>query len=217
MEENTADRLLRETDDLRDVTPVVDVPGMSSPKVCQFLNRLVAHLPPGERYLEVGTWQGLTLLSAAYGNLDKVCIGCDKFRLWGRWTGLGWAARRAFQANLQRLRRHCGYVHLYEMSDHQLFARRLVQGPIGVYFYDGDHSRAGTRRGIADAAPLLSRRAVVLVDDWNISEVRQGARDGLRDGRLAVLWQRELPGDHTRAGWWNGLGAFFVERAPGLA
>jgi hypothetical protein len=212
MDENIAERLLRQSDDFHGVGPVVDVPGMSSPKVCSFLNQLVAHLPAGERYLEVGTWQGLTLLSAAYGNLDKVCIGCDKFRLWGRWTGLGWSARRAFRANLRRLRQRCGYVHLYEMTDHQLFARRLVQPPIGVYFYDGDHSQPGTRHGLAAAAPLLSRRSVVLVDDWNIPEVRDGAEQGLADAGLRVLWHRALPGDHTPAGWWNGLGAFWVER-----
>jgi hypothetical protein len=207
-----AARLLAETHDFCEAVPLVDVPGMSSPKVCTLLNRLVAHLPAGERYLEVGTWQGLTLLSAAYRNLDKVCIGCDKFRLWGRWTGLGWRARRSFLNNLRRLRRDCGYVHLYEMSDQTLFARRLVQGPIGVYFYDGDHSAIGTRQGIAAAAPLLSPRALVLVDDWNIPEVRAGARQGLADARLAVTWERELEGDHTRRGWWNGLGVFEVER-----
>ena len=215
MNENIAEQLLRETDDFHGVGPVVDVAGMSSPKVCWFLNRLVAHLPAGERYLEVGTWQGLTLLSAAYGNLDKVCIGCDKFRLWGRWTGLGWSARRAFLFNLRRLRRQCGYVHLYEMTDRELFSRGLVQAPIGVYFYDGDHSRAGTRHGITAAAPLLSRRAVVLVDDWNMPGVREGAHEGLRDAGLSILWQRELSGDHTRAGWWNGLGVFFVSHGEG--
>ncbi len=210
---NIAERLLVETDEFRGATPVVDVPGMSSPKVCTFLNRLVAHLPAGERYLEVGTWQGLTLLSAAYRNLDKVCIGCDKFRLWGRWTGLGWTARRAFLANLRRLRGDCGYVHLYEMTDQTLFSRGLVQGPIGVYFYDGDHSAPGTRHGIAAAAPLLSRRAVVLVDDWNIPAVRAGARQGLADARLDVKWERQLAGDHSRAGWWNGLAVFEVQAA----
>jgi hypothetical protein len=212
MDGDVAGRLLDETEKRRGLGPLVDIDGMSSPKVCWLLNRLVAHLPAGERYLEVGTWQGLTLLSAAYGNLDKVCIGCDKFRLWGRWTGLGWSARRAFRANLRRLRPRCGYVHLYEMTDRRLFARGLVQPPIGVYFYDGDHSRAGTRHGIAAAAPLLSRQAVVLVDDWNIPEVREGAREGLHDAGLSVVWERELPGDHTRSGWWNGLAVFAVAR-----
>src|SRR6185295_3947505 len=87
MNDNAAERLLRETDDFRDAQPVVDVAGLSSPRVCALLNRLVASLPPDEHYLEVGTWKGLTLLSAAWGNADKVCIACDKFRLWGRWTG----------------------------------------------------------------------------------------------------------------------------------
>jgi hypothetical protein len=63
--------------------------------------------------------------------------------------------------------------------------------------------------------PSSSRppRGGPLVDDWNIPEVREGARDAVRAGGLSVLWHRELPGDHTRDGWWNGLGVFFVERS----
>jgi hypothetical protein len=49
----------------------------------------------------------------------------------------------------------------------------------------------------------------VVVDDGNLAEVRRGAREGLRDGGLEVLWERTLPGER---GWWRGLGVFFVER-----
>ena len=42
MDPNIAERLLRETDDFRGAQHLVDVEGMSSPKVCTFLNRLVA-------------------------------------------------------------------------------------------------------------------------------------------------------------------------------
>ena len=212
MQENIAERLLKETQDFAGAVPVVDVEGMSSPRVCQFLNRLVSRLPAGERYLEVGTWKGLTLLSAAYGNVDKVCIACDKYRLWGRWTGLGWSARRIFEANLRRLRDRCAYIDFHHMTDRRLFSRKLVQPPVGIYFYDGDHSEGGTRFGIAAAGPWLASRAVVLVDDWNIPDVRAGARLGLQDAALKILWERSLPGDHTENGWWNGLGVFFVER-----
>jgi methyltransferase family protein len=212
MNENIAERVLREHDNFDGAEPIVPIDGMSSPRVCNFLNRLVAHLEPGETYLEIGTWKGLTLLSAAYGNVDKVCIGCDKFRFWGRWTGFGWRARRAFRSNLERFRGRCAHIDFHETTSKRLFDRHLVQAPVGVYFYDGDHSYAGTRHGIMAAVPILSRRAVILIDDWNASAVHRGAHAGLRDGGLTVLWQRELPGAHTKETWWNGLGVFYVER-----
>jgi hypothetical protein len=217
MRENIAKRLLDETNDFEGALPVVTVAGMSSPKVCSFLNRLVAQMPANERYLEVGTWQGLTLLSAAYQNVEKVCIACDKFRFWGRWTGPGWRARRSFYSNLRRYRDRCAYIDFHHTTCERLFAQKMVQAPIGVYFFDGDHSEAGTCFGISAAGAVLSDHAVVLVDDWNMSGVRAGAQRGLSAGGLRILWQRELQGDHTKNGWWNGLGVFFVEGGRGAA
>jgi hypothetical protein len=83
---------------------------------------------------------------------------------------------------------------------------------VGVYFYDGDHSYESTFHGVVSAAPLLSVRAVLLVDDWNDPVIRQATRDAIARVKLRVLWQRELEGDHSELGWWNGLGAFFVEQ-----
>lgn len=36
--------------------------------------------------------------------------------------------------------------------------------------------------------------------------------DGFRDSGVDILWRRDLPGDHTEATWWNGVGAFYVAR-----
>jgi hypothetical protein len=209
---NHAERLLRETRDFEGATHLVDIPGMSSPRVCRFLNELVRSMDAGEHYLEVGSWRGRTLLSAAVGNKGRLCIGCDKFRLYGRHTGLGALARRALQENVARYRDDRAAIHFFDMPSRRFFSRNRLPGPIGVYFYDGDHSRRGTRRSIAAAGPLLSRRAVLLVDDWNVDRIREGTVAGLADASLHVLWHRALEGDHTERTWWNGLGVFYVER-----
>jgi hypothetical protein len=212
MDTNIAERLLRETDDFRDARHLVDVEGMSSPKVCSFLNRLVATMDPHEHYLEVGTWKGRTLLSAAMGNTDRVCFACDKFRLWGRFTGFGHVAKRALLGNIARYRDQGAKIRLFDTTSRRLFAEHKVPAPVGVYFYDGGHSLEETREGIASAAPLLSRRAVVLVDDYNDEAVRRGAMRGFADADLKVLWSRFLPGTHDERDFWDGLGVFYVER-----
>jgi hypothetical protein len=176
------------------------------------LNELVRSMDAGEHYLEVGSWRGRTLLSAAVGNPGRLCIGCDKFRLYGRYTGLGVLVRRALRQNVARHAHDRAAIHFYDMPSSRFFARPRQPGPVGVYFYDGDHSFRGTRRSIAAAGPLLSRRAVVLVDDWNVERIRLGALQGFADASLRVLWHRALRGDHTERTWWNGLGVFYVER-----
>jgi hypothetical protein len=213
METNIAHALLEEYRDFEGARLPVDVEGMSSPRVCSFLNQLVARMDPGEQYLEIGTWKGRTLLSAALGNSGRVCIGCDHFRFWGRFTGPGFLARRELYRNIERYRRQIGEVRFHEMRSQKLFAQGAIKGSVGVYFYDGDHTERGTYSSVVSVAPLLSRRAVLLMDDWNDPVIRDATLRGLEDAGLTALWGRDLPGTRSPDDWWNGLGVFYVERA----
>jgi hypothetical protein len=213
MQDNIALRALTEHADFEGARPLVAVEGLSSPRVCALLNQLVKRLEPGERYLEVGTFRGRTLLSAAHENPGKICIGCDRFRFWDRFTGPGFLAKRALFHNIQRYQADSAEIQFHAVSSRRLFAERRVVGPIGVFFYDGDHSYESTFHGIVSAAPLLSERAVVLVDDWNDPVIRMATEDAFSRAELRELWRRELPGDHTERGWWNGLGVFYLERS----
>lgn len=210
MQTNQIEALLTATNDFAEAEHLVDIPGMSSPRVCNLLNGLVARMDPGERYLEIGCWRGRTLLSAAIDNPDRICIGCDKFRVFGRYTGFGFLARRALCANLERYKSRRATVHFHDMRSAAFFARPPL-GPVGVYFYDGAHTYRETRRSIAAGSRWLSPRAAVLVDDWNVPRVRAATLDGFRDSGVTVLWRRDLPGDHTENSWWNGIGAFYVD------
>jgi hypothetical protein len=217
MKENVAQQLLDATDDLRGAQHLVAVEGMSSAKVCVLLNRLVAGMDHGEHYLEIGTWKGRTLLSAAHGNAGRWCFGCDKFRVWGRHTGWGHDARRALLANVARYRGGAATLRFYDMPSRRLFAERRVPRPVGVYFYDGGHGYHDTREGLRCAGPLLADRATVLVDDWNDPVVRRATFDGIADAGLDVLWHRHLPGDHDENTFWNGVGVFYVQSPHCLA
>jgi hypothetical protein len=210
--ENIARAVLDEYGDFSNAHHLVDVEGFSSPRVCNFLNQLVARLEGDACYLEVGTFRGLTLLSAAINNGARRCVGCDKFRTFATNTGLGILAKRALLRNLARYRERTANITFHHTTSENLFARGLVEGPVGIYFYDGDHSFEATRHGITAAAPLLDDRAVVIIDDWNDPVIRGASYVGLRDAGLEVLWERELAGDHSESGWWNSLGVFFVEK-----
>jgi len=215
MQDNQALMILSETNDLEDVKHLVEVEGMSSPKICNLLNLLVKNLDPEEHYLEIGTWKGLTLLSAAIGNQGKVCFACDKFRFWGRFTGWGYKAKRALYSNIEQYRDRCAEIRFFEMNSNTLFKRGLDRtSPIGIYFYDGDHSYQGTYKGIMSAVPLLNEKATLLVDDWKIQKIQKATYQAINDTGLKILWERSLMGSCTddEATWWNGIGVFYLAR-----
>lgn len=204
---NLAQRILQEHDDFEGAEHLVEVEGLSSPKVCNFLNQLVAALEPGEHYLEIGTWKGLTLCSAIYGNEGKVCYACDKFRLWGRFTGWGFQAKKELLANVARYGEGGATVHFHHMNSEKLFAKGLVPAPVKVYFFDGDHSFEGTKKGVLQAAPLLAQESILLMDDFRGEEIQRATYEGLKEAGLEISWERNLTREE---GWWNGLGVFFL-------
>jgi hypothetical protein len=214
MNKNIARTLLEEHDDFADAQHLVNVQGLSSPRVCNFLNQLVSKMPAEECYLEIGTWKGLTTCSAAHGNAGKVCVANDKFRFWGEWTGPGFLARRAFYRNVRRYREGSAEIQMHPMTSARFFAKRTPPKPVGVYFYDGDHSYEGTFDGIVKAAPWLSETSVVLVDDWIDPQIQSATKAGFSRSGLKVEWERVLGGDqhNNPDGWWNGLGVFVVTK-----
>jgi hypothetical protein len=212
MDSNIAERVLTESSDFATARALVDIEGLSSPRVCALLNRLVAEMDPEEHYLEIGTWKGRTLLSAARHNAGRRCIACDKFRFWGRFTGPGFLARRSLYRNLRRYAKGSAHIEFHAVTSRELFRRELVRAPVGVFFYDGDHSYEETHHAIVSVEKYLSPRSVLVVDDWADPIVQRATRDALAEAELGVLWSRDLPGNHDEAGFWNGLGIFYLER-----
>jgi hypothetical protein len=209
---NVVERILSENNDFVDAKHLVEVEGLSDPKVCNFLNRLVAAMPADQKYLEIGTFKGLTLCSAAFGNKGKHCIACDKFRFWNRYTGWGFAARAAFNRNVDRYKSNSATVEFHDMKSLTMFRKGLVRGPIGVFFYDGDHSYEATRDNILAAAPLLANPAILLVDDWKDPIIQQGTRDAIKQAGLRIDWEKWLGQGATGRNFWNGLGVFILSK-----
>lgn len=210
---NRLDALLTTHNDYANASHVVDVEGMSTPRVCRLLNDMVGGMDEAHTYLEIGTWKGLTLCSAIHENKGKRAVACDKFRLWGKWTGWGFQARRALLNNVERYSPEGADVTFHHMDSRKLFAKNLVPKDVEVYFYDGDHTYEGTLHGVVDAAPLLCETSYLLMDDWNDDVIKRATFEGFKQAGLEVTWMRELEGQNrSQDGWWNGLGVFMLER-----
>lgn len=186
---------------------VDDVPGMTSARVQTLLNRCVGALPSTESYLEIGCWQGATLISALRGHTSATAVACDNFAQFTRVN-----PREKLRSNLARYAPQLPELTFFDGDCFELAAGPLVPKPVGVYFYDGNHDESNHVRALTDFRRLLAREAVVLVDDWNFDYVRRGTWRGIDLIRPKSVWFRELPSRNNKdvENFWNGVGAFHI-------
>jgi hypothetical protein len=187
----------------RALRPVCDMPRMESFAIGAIVNRGVAALSPDEAYVNVGVWNGFSLLSGVYRNPDKRCIGIDNFSQLG-------TPRTAFMTRFEERK---GPAHEFFEMDYEEYFSVRHDIPIGLYFYDGDHAYEHQLRGLQIAEPFFAEDCVVLVDDTNWSEPYEATFDFIAQSERdyeVLLDVRTAGGRHPT--WWNGL---VVLRATG--
>ncbi len=176
--------------------PLREVPRMSTMAIAGLLNRAVASMPEGHAFVNVGVWQGFTLLAAMAGNPDKVCIAIDSFP----------HIRSPREQFLERFDAFRTPAHAFHQMDYRDYFSRVHEGPIGVYLYDAEHSYDHQLHGLEAAEEFFADGCLVIVDDTNWPEPRQATMDFVASRRgeyhvLADLWTAG-EGHPT---FWNGL------------
>jgi Methyltransferase domain len=185
-----------------------DVDGYTSAKVRMLLHRLLDHLPADETYLEIGCWQGATLVSALLDHPDARAVACDN---WSEFKHVD--AKRVFFENLAKYDSRLPKIKVFEQDCFTLGPRELP-GSIGVYFYDGNHSFESQRRAITQFIPFLAKKSIVIIDDWNHGPAKDGSQKGWEEVKPSKLEFYELPANFNgdTENYWNGIGAFYVEK-----
>lgn len=177
---------------------VLAIEGMSSPKVRHFLNNLLNF--GSASYLEIGCWQGSTLISALFGNKRSNYWVIDNFCDYG-------SPREAFQHNFKR---HIGGSA--NLIDADCFSfdptdRGIIE--VNVYFYDGWHSEEAQRKALTHYIRSLAQTFIYIVDDWNGPEgepVRKGTAAAIKELGLEILFEQTMRGQGSDLKeWWNGL------------
>jgi hypothetical protein len=152
--------------------------GLSGSKTVGALQRLAA-LFANEAdtcYLEVGVFQGLTLLSVAGAVPTMPCFGIDNFSILDpegrnlevvrdRMARLGSGNAKLINLDFQDA--------LLSLGDH------IGASRIGAYFVDGAHDYRSQLIGLLFALPYLHDNAVIVIDDANYAFVRQSTHDFL--------------------------------------
>lgn len=172
-------------------------------------------------YLEVGVFQGLTLLSVAAANPRLPCFGIDNFAFFdpeGKNQGLVIERRAKLKAD------NASIINLDYEDALESLATHISDRKVAVYFVDGPHDYRSQLICLELALPYLRDDAVIIIDDCNYNDVRQANRDFLvTHPEFALVFEAYTPCHpsnmneqqltEARSGWWNGVN--ILARDPG--
>lgn len=208
---------IRETD----ATPLLidrradGLSGISGLKTVGLLQRLAQAFQDDTTaaYLEIGVFQGLTLVSTALAAPKLPCFGIDNFATLdpdGVNMGIVQDRLARFDADNAQLIND-DFEAALEGLDRHLNGRKVA-----VYLVDGPHDYRSQLICLLLIKPFLHENAVIIVDDANYPDVRWSTRDfllGHRDMKLvfdayspahpAHMTANEKP--DFEAGWLNGV------------
>ncbi len=206
--------------------------GMSSDKTRHLINNLASQ---AHKYLEIGTWRGSTLIAARLNTPLQVAVGIDDFSqftlphpVFGMWLYCNHNTppelKQYWQTQMHpsdELKRNLEYFNIdgIQMLEGSCFSKDMIDsvdaiGPFDLFFNDGDHKYISQKQTMVDYARVLTEESIVVVDDWNATEVRDGTVAGLEEAKLKVLHRVDLfsSGNCDLASWWNGIGIFVVQK-----
>jgi hypothetical protein len=169
---------------------------MSTFAIAAIVNASVRCMPADCSYVNVGVWNGFTLLSGMVGNEGKRCVGIDNFSEFG-------GPREKFLANFNQLK---SAPHAFFEMDYRDYFETIHRGPIGVYYYDGDHSEENQYMGLKAAEPFLSDDAIIVIDDINDRKAIEGTKRYLSETNLTFNVLKHVETAHNNhPTYWNGL------------
>jgi len=197
---------------------VLKIPGMSSKKSRHLLNNLCNF--PEAVYLEIGSWKGSTIISAAFRNPGKF-YAMDHFK-------------KNFKVENPKTEFYRNKVSFKSDADFKFFEcdswkfdLSKISEKVNVYFYDGDHSPEGTEKAFTYYDPVFADQFIMIMDDWNRRHIREATEKALE--KYDVLFSEFLRtprgrnDDHGESGfgsmdgrtqetWWNGLYVTVLEK-----
>jgi len=164
------------------------MPGMSGKKYRYLINNFVS-LTNNPRYLEIGSWTGSTVCAALYGNMAKaVCI--DN---WFRFPEEKQIRKffntedqkKTFEINTKKVITEKIDFQFIESDFRKVNYKQL--GKFNIYCYDALHDTKSQYDGISIVQPALDDIFVVIIDDWNLKEVREGTFAAFNDLGVSVI------------------------------
>ena len=176
--------------------PLRRIPRMSTYAIAAMINRAVSEMADDESFVNVGVWNGFTLLAGMLNNRGKTCIGVDNFSEFG-------GPREDF---LKRFNKHRSVKHQFHEMDYEKYFSEVHSGPIGFYIYDGEHSYENQLKGMQVAEPFFAKRCRILIDDTNLPAPRRALEDFIAQSKnkYEILLDRKTS-KNLHPTLWNGV------------
>ena len=82
-----------------------------------------------------------------------------------------------------------------------------------VYLFDGPHEMHHHEAAITQFSRFLSNLSIIIIDDWNWQNVREGTFRGLSLASMRPLYFMEIKTDSGNdINYWNGVCIFVVQK-----
>lgn len=191
-----------------------ELTGFSGEKLLSSLiNLSKLNLNEDKVYLEVGVFQGLSLLSLANNIGHSSAFGIDNFAFFDKdGKNEGIVKDRIKKLNLKNVKLiNCDYEDALENLDKYIGSKK-----VGLFFIDGPHDYRSQLMCLLLIQPYLSDDAIIVIDDCNYRHVRQANRDFLKTNNMYKLFFEAYTRSHptnmnaddlekAKKGWWNGV------------
>lgn len=172
-----------------------NIEGMSTAANCYLINEICKSMTSSETYLNIGVWKGLTLIA---GLIDTECqvIGVDNF---SQFKG----PKTIFESNFKKYSRPS--AKFYD-KDYREYFKKDHSKNINFYFYDGHHSYEHQYNSIVTAFPYFDQRTILMVDDTNNDDPKNGTFDALTflNAKYDVWFDQQTPSNKYPT-FWNGI------------
>lgn len=180
------------------------VPGMSGSAYRKFINNYAKSIE-NPAYIEIGTWKGSTLCAAIDGVENIRAVAVDNF-------SYGGATMDDVNHNVLTTRTQSADITVLDQNFEDFDF--TAQGKFNIYLYDGGHTEEDQYNGIVRAIPALEEVALVIIDDWDTQEVKDGTYRAFAEPGLEVLHSitvnAETSGGVGSPDWHCGYGIFLV-------
>jgi len=172
------------------------IPKMSTYAIGMLINKIVRDMQNNECYVNIGVWNGFTLLAGMLCNPEKKCIGIDNFSEFG-------GPKDDFKKRFMTSKTNS---HSFYNMDYKQYFEGYHESKIGFYFYDGNHTYRNQFDGLKLAEPFLADNAIIMIDDINWHEPEQATNDFINHSEFNYdILFKEKTRCNCHPTWWNGI------------
>lgn len=174
------------------------VGGLARENNLALINLAASLLDPGESYVEVGTYKGLSLLAAMDGNHDAELVAIDSFEM-----GDGSLDRLTHNLEAHGDRAQLERVEILQGDAFELLP--TLDRRVGAYYYDAAHDYDSQVRGLQLVERHLAPGALMIVDDTDWERVERAVADYLAAQPRARHLLTIDGKDRGQPWWWEGM------------